>query len=134
MNRLFGICPTLPSHFTEILQLTSRDQDAILAMCYFLCKTTSNPDSRFLQYLMNILYSLRRCRWHFKPSLDVMEIFNQIFWFTSKVSMTLSYLASQHPSYSPKILQIKLTVLKELLEEMTSFSDISESTQGMIPF
>ena len=130
MSRLFGICPALPSHFTEILQLTSRDQDAILAMCYFLCKTENNPDDRFLEYLMNVLYSLRRCRWHFKPSLGAIEIFNQIFWFSSKVSMTLSYLASEYPDYSFKIVNVMLTIMKELLEEIKSFSELSENSQG----
>ena len=44
--------------------------------------------------------------------------------------MTLSYLASEHPTFSAKIMETKLTILKELLEEITSFSDMSESTQG----
>ena len=79
---------------------------------------------------MNVLYSLRRCRWHFKPSLGAIEIFNQIFWFSSKLSMTLSYLASEHPDYASKIVNLKLTIMKELLEEIKSFSELSENSQG----
>lgn len=44
--------------------------------------------------------------------------------------MTLSYLASEHPSCFSKVMQMKLTILKELLEETASFTDLSESAQG----
>ena len=57
-------------------------------------------------------------------------MFHQVFWFTTKVSMTLSYVACKHQSFASDIQNAQVAILKEMLEEMTTFPEISESGQG----
>lgn len=46
--------------------------------------------------------------------------------------MTLSFVAKEHSSISEKIVQMKHAMLKDLLEEITSFLDMSEVAQGIL--
>lgn len=57
-------------------------------------------------------------------------MFHRMFWFTTKVSMTLSRVACRHQSFASDIQNTQMAILKEMLEEMTTFPEISESGQG----
>ena len=129
MQSLINICPSLPSHYTEILLLTARGRETIIALCVFLLKSCDAQEN-VVQYLMTVAKKIRGCRWQFNLNVDNNAIWHEISWFSCRIANVLSFIASKNSAYSLPIKDLQISLVKEMLEEVTSFMEMTESKQS----